>query len=86
MGSQIKNINYALCVDDFGIKYHEEKDVEHLINTLRKHYEISIDKTGQNYCGLTFEWHYNEGYVDVFIPNYVKNELDKYQHKKKLHQ
>ena len=59
---------FALCVDDFGIKYHSQKDLDHLQQTLKKYYDISVDKDGQNYCGLTLEWNYKEGYVDTSIP------------------
>ena len=38
---------FALCVDDFGVKYHSQQDLQHLIETLRKHYEISIDYEGK---------------------------------------
>ena len=46
---------FALCVDDFGIKYNSDQDLQHLITTLKKYYNISIDKAGKNYCGLSFE-------------------------------
>ena len=66
-----KAITFALCMDGFGIKYNSDDDLQHLIDTLQQHYEISIDKAGCHYCGLTFTWHYKQGYVDVAMPNYV---------------
>ena len=72
---------FALCVDDFGVKYDTEEDLQHLIATLKKNYDISIDKSGKNYCGLSFEWHYDEGYVDVSMPQYVQKALNKFLHK-----
>ena len=71
---------FALCVDDFGIKYHSQKDLDHLQQTLRKYYDISVDKDGQNYCGLTLESNFLEGYVDVSMPQYVAKVLHKYKH------
>ena len=44
---------FALCVDDFGVKYFSKADIEHLTATLQKHYVITIDREGRNYCGLT---------------------------------
>ena len=38
---------FALCVDDFGVKYHSQQDLQHLIETLRKQYKISIDYEGK---------------------------------------
>ena len=67
---------FALCVDDFGVKYFKKDDADHLIQTLQEHYEISIDYKGSNYCGLTLEWNYDQGYVDVSMPGYVVEALD----------
>ena len=41
-----------------------------------------IDWTGIHYCGLTFNWKYKEGYVDITMPGYIPRLLHKYQHKK----
>ena len=71
---------FALCVDDFGIKYNLEKDLQHLISMLKRYYDISIDKQGKKYCGLSFEWHYKEGYVDISMPNYVSKALPQFNH------
>ena len=71
---------FALCVDDFGIKYHSKQDLQHLITTLQKHYEISIDEKGKNYCGLRLEWNYKESFIDISMPLYVCKALKKYNH------
>ena len=49
---------------------------------LKEFYKISIDRTGKHYCGLTFTWHYKQGYVDVAMPNYVMKALSKFSHPK----
>ena len=72
---------FALCVDDFGVKYFNKEDMDHLVRTLQQEYVITIDKNGKNYCGLTFDWHYKDKYVDVSMPNYIKKALQKYGHK-----
>ena len=74
--------NFALCVDDFRVKYFNQDDALYLINVLQKHHEISIDWTGKNYCGLTLDWHYETGYVDVSMPGYVVEALQQFQHVK----
>ena len=71
-----------MCVDDFGIKYFNRDVALHLIKTLQQYFDISIDWTGTNYCGLTLDWHYDHGYVDVSIPGYVVEALQKFQHTK----
>ena len=38
------------------------------------------DWEGKLYRGITLDWHYNEGYVDISMPNYVQKKLVEYQH------
>jgi hypothetical protein len=37
---------FCLCVDDFGVKYFSTADADHLLNSLRQHYKISVDWAG----------------------------------------
>ena len=71
---------FCLCVDDFGIKYNSLDDANHLLDALRKHYQISVDWTGKNYCGLTIDWHYDKGYVDISMPGYIPALLHRLRH------
>ena len=73
---------FALKVDDFEIKYYNKEDADHLLNALQKHYKISEDWNGVNYCGLTFDWHYDNRYVDVSMPGYVYRDLAQFNHTK----
>ena len=70
-----KPIQFCLCVDDFGIKYVHNDDVEHLIETLKTNYTITVDWTGRNYCGLTLDWDYKARHVDISMPGYVQKLL-----------
>ena len=49
---------FSLCVDDFGIKYFSPQDAKHLLNALKKAYEISVNYEGGKYCGLNIKWNY----------------------------
>ena len=71
---------FVLCVDDFGIKYFNEDDKNHLLNSLREHYKVTVDETGENYLGYTLEWHYDEGYVDASMPLYIPRALRRFNH------
>jgi hypothetical protein len=73
-------IQFILVVDDFGVKYTNEEDVKHLIQALQAKYTISIDWSGSLYCGLHLNWNYDQGYVDVNMPNYITTARKKYQH------
>ena len=71
---------FALCVDDFGVKYFSNEDALHLISALKTKYEISQDWSGSNYCGLQLKWNYKKLFVDVSMPKYIPAALRKYQH------
>ena len=77
---QTKPTTFALCVDDFGVKYFSKPDALHLIQALKTNYEITIDWTGNAYCGLDLEWNYQKGFVDVSMKGYVKRALTRFQH------
>ena len=63
-----RRTKFCLCVDDFGVKYFNEDDAQHLISALRDAYDIMVDKTGSNYCGLSIAWKYGKGYADISMP------------------
>jgi hypothetical protein len=73
---------FALCVDNFGIKYDNIKHAHHLINIIQKYYKISTDWSGADYCGLHLQWNYKQRYVDVSMPEYINKALQKFQHPK----
>ena len=73
-------VQFTLVVDDFGIKYSGKENLDHLLNSVRKHYEISVDEEGSLYCGITLKWNYEAGYVDISMPGYVQKQLTKYNH------
>ena len=75
-----KPTKFCLCVDDFGIKYFNKTDLNHLINALKSAYEITDDLSGSKFCGLTLDWNYEQGHVDISMPNYVVSALEKLNH------
>ena len=40
----------------------------------------TVDLTGNSYLGLTIDWNYAQGYVDISMPNYVRKALHDFQH------
>jgi hypothetical protein len=72
-------ISFSLVVDDFGVKYVGRENAEHLMECIKKNYNISSDWKGSAYCGLTLEWDYKKGTVDLYMPGYIKAGLHKYQ-------
>jgi hypothetical protein len=62
------SFSLSLVVDDFGVKYVGREHAEHLMECIKKNYNISSDWNGSAYCGLTLEWDYTNRTVDVSMP------------------
>jgi hypothetical protein len=67
-------------VDDFGVKYVGREHAEHLMECIKKNYNISSDWNGSAYCGLTLEWNYKNRIGALSMPGYIKAALHKHQH------
>jgi hypothetical protein len=68
-------------VDDFGIKYEREEDAQHLIDSLTPFYNITVDREGKRFIGLTLDWDYECGEMHISMPEYVEKALKKFNHK-----
>ena len=69
-------------MDNFGVKYVAREHAEHLIKILTKHYEIATDWDGDLYCGIKLDCNYDQRYLDISMPGYVRRLLDKFKHNK----
>jgi hypothetical protein len=49
---------------------------------LERHYKVSADWDGKRYCGITLDWDYKQGHVDLSMPGYVTAALHQFQHNK----
>ena len=72
-----RRTKFFLCVDDFGVKYFSKEDADHLVKTLQAEYKTTVDWEGKHFCGYTFDWQYDKGFVDVAMPGYVIAALKK---------
>ncbi len=77
---ETRPIQFTLVVDDFGVKYVGLQHAQHLIQTLKKYYKISEDWEGALYCGVSLKWNYKERNVDISIPGYIENMLQRFKH------
>eukprot|EP00970_Alexandrium_tamarense_P017799 scaffold11398_cov137-Alexandrium_tamarense.AAC.1 len=73
-------IMFTLVVDDFGVKYVGKEHADHLVSVLKRYYTLSEDWTGSLYCGVSLKWNYKERWVDINMPGYIKNALQRYNH------
>ena len=51
-------IQFVLVVDDFGIKYLKQADLDHLITLLEKYYDVTADLEGKEYVKIELDWDY----------------------------
>ena len=65
----------VLCIDDFGVKFYSQLDLDHFLDALKERYEIHLDLQGSNYIGLHLDWDYDNGIVDVSMPHYISKFL-----------
>ena len=70
-----RKITFTLVVDDFGVKYVDEADAKHLIDTLEEFYKLHIDWEGGDYVGLTLQWDYQHRTVALSMPQYVQKAI-----------
>jgi hypothetical protein len=73
-------ITFTLVVDDFGVKYIGEEHAQHLLQTIQKYYQCSVEKEGERYCGLTIKWDYPGKKVHLSMPQYIENALKRFKH------
>ena len=50
------NLSFTLIVDDFGVKFTNISQANHLITALKTKCELSIDWLGRLYCGVSLNW------------------------------
>lgn len=49
--------------------------MQSLLNSLKEHYKLTIDYNGNDYCGLTIDWNYQQRFVDISMPGYIGKVL-----------
>jgi hypothetical protein len=75
-------ISFTLVVDNFGVKYINKEDADHLVASIKSTYTLSEDWTGNLYCGIALDWDYVNWTVDISMPGYIKKKLQEYKHVK----
>ena len=73
-------MNFSLVADDFGVKFVVKsvgkKHTENLITCINKEYFLSVDWTGELYCGVSLDWYYKQKYVNLSIQVYVEGAIN----------
>ncbi len=64
-----------LIVDDFGIKYFRTEDLDHLINTVKKYYDVKVDPEGKELVKIELDWDYKNKNVHLSMKPYLDKSL-----------
>ena len=72
---QTRPTQFVLIVDDFGVKYFTEEDLNHLIKSLEKHYTVTVDKEGKEFVKIELDWDYEKGKVHLSMKPYLEKAL-----------
>lgn len=65
------SIFFSLVVDDFGVKFHNKADVDHLITTLQLLYPLRISWTGSKYLGFDIAFDRPHRHVTLSMDTYI---------------
>jgi hypothetical protein len=65
----------CLVVDDFAVKYVNRADTDHLINTIRNYYPMTVDKEATKYIGLTIQWDSTNQKEHIHMLGYLNKPL-----------
>jgi hypothetical protein len=77
---RVKNFAFTLVVDDFGIKYSDEADLDEFLGVLRKQYEITEDRSDtQKYVGITIAHDRSKRTISLSMPGYVEKALQRFE-------
>jgi hypothetical protein len=66
---------FVLIVDDFGIKYFKKEDLDHLIDTLKKYYDVKVDPKGKELVKIELDWDYKNRKVHLSMKPYLDKSL-----------
>lgn len=70
-----KQTAFTLIVDDFLIKYQNRSEAEHLLDTLRKKYRITVDWEARKYNGINIDFNREARTCTLSCPGYVQQAL-----------
>ena len=71
-GHKTRSTKFCLFVDNFGINYFNKFDAQHLLDVTDQINKYTTDWEGQKHCGLALDWHYSDGYLDIYMHEYIK--------------
>jgi len=67
-------------VDNFGIKYTQKDDVDHLITAVRAKYPFKVDWDAKQYVDIHLKWDYEKRELRTSMDGYVEQALKEFKH------
>ena len=75
-----RDIMFTLVVDDFGVRYGSQDDIDHLENTLKLNdYKITVRPEGDQYLGMNIAFNTQRTAVTLSMPGYVSKMLTRFR-------
>jgi hypothetical protein len=75
--NQSGSIRFTLVVDDFGVVWKNKADLDHLISTLTKLYQVKVDMEGSKYLGMDITINRTKRHVTLTMPRYIDRLLQR---------
>lgn len=73
-----RHIVFSLVVDDFGVKFHDQAEADHLIATFRFLYKLKVDWKGQQYLGMTITFDTIAKSEALSMPKYIDKVIKRF--------
>ena len=77
---ELRDISFTLVVDDFGIKWTNKDDLDHLIQSLEKKYKMKVDMDSKQYVGIDLQFNYQNRTLICSMDDYIDTALQELQH------
>ncbi len=75
-----RDITFSLVVDDFGVSYSKQQDVDHLIAMLKaNNYLLTIKEDGNTYLGMKIRFDTGRKTVSISMPGYLQKALTRFR-------
>ena len=77
---------FTLVVDDLGIKYTSNDDLEHLAASMSPGWAVKIDRSGSKFLGMNLTWNYDpkDPTLEIDAPSVVPKNLQRFRPNMKL--
>ncbi len=73
-----RSTKFVLVVDDFGIKYNNMEDLEHLLTAIRSMYQLTVDLQGKRFLGMSIDFDRTERTLAISMPHYIARTLNRF--------